>query len=188
MKNPKRDGQDHIPHDGSAHLNILIAGLGNPILGDDGVGWQVVSQVQSLHNALAPELEHSQVHIEYAWFSLGGLSLMEHLIGFDKAILVDAISLGEEFPQGYVHLLTPQDLPDLGYGHTNSSHDMTFKNALAMGRSLGAHLPEQIVIVGIECAPNFEFSEHLSPQVANALPEATQKVLQVLKKWIEESK
>ena len=56
----------------------IVVGLGNPILGDDGVGWRVAQAVQ----ALAPEAD-----VECQ--ALGGLSLMERLVGYQRAIIVD---------------------------------------------------------------------------------------------------
>ena len=53
---------------------LLIVGLGNPILGDDGVGWHVAECIQQL----LPQ-------IEVFCLSLGGLSLMEYLIEIGRA-------------------------------------------------------------------------------------------------------
>ncbi len=188
MDAESNDGQNHISHDGSAHLNILVAGLGNPILGDDGVGWHVVAQAQDLFSQCAYPLDDARYHVHFECFSLGGISLMEQMIGFDKAILVDAIHLEGASHIGSVYVLTPEELPNLGYGHLNSSHDTTFKDALSMGRKLGADLPSDIIIIGVESAPNFEFSENLSPEIVAALPLATQKVLDYLIAWIKETK
>ena len=54
---------------------ILVIGLGNPILGDDGVGWVVAREVEI-------RLGASEYNIEVDCLALGGLSLMERLIGF----------------------------------------------------------------------------------------------------------
>ena len=69
--------------------STLIIGLGNPILGDDGAGWRVAQEVRSRLGGLHSE----QVDIEC--LSVGGLGLMEHMIGYRRAIIVDAITTGE---------------------------------------------------------------------------------------------
>lgn len=184
----RHDGQNQNDTYGSAHLNILVAGLGNPILGDDGVGWQVVSQAKAKFSQMAKPSYTPSPKVHFDCFALGGINLMEQMIGYDKAILVDAIHLGGGHPPGSIYLLSLEELPEISYGHMNSSHDMTLKNALSMGRRLGAHLPEQITIIGIECEPNFEFSENLSPQISSAVPEAIQKVIQILEGWLDENK
>ena len=56
----------------------------------------------------------------------GGLRLMERLIGFDRAVIVDAICSGSR-PSGSVLRLQPDDLPTL---HTGSSHDVSLPTAL----------------------------------------------------------
>ena len=54
------------------------------------------------------------VHVEC--LGLGGLSLMEHLVGYDRAILVDTILTGEH-PIGTVSYFSLDELPDLAAGH-----------------------------------------------------------------------
>jgi len=65
----------------------IVIGLGNPILTDDGVGVKIAYE---LERAIGPNLP-SNLTITEA--SVGGLRLMELLIGYDRAILVDAIVL-----------------------------------------------------------------------------------------------
>ncbi|HMZ07522.1 MAG TPA: hydrogenase maturation protease, partial [Anaerolineales bacterium] len=64
-------------------MKTLIVGLGNPILGDDGVGWKVVEEIKK-------QTPSSQGDVDVICLSLGGLALMEHLIGYQRAILVDS--------------------------------------------------------------------------------------------------
>jgi len=150
----------------------IVIGLGNPILGDDGFGWIVAEEVRARIGA-------EQLFLDIECFSLGGLSLMERLVGYDEAILIDAIHLGQS-PAGALHVLSLADIPDEMAGHLSSSHDTTLKTALQMGKSLGAHLPESITIVGVETANSFDFSEELSPPVQGAVQSAVQIVFQLL--------
>jgi hydrogenase maturation protease len=149
----------------------LVVGLGNPILGDDGVGWSVADEVERW---LPPG---GAVAIERA--SLGGLSLMERLVGYDRAVIVDALHTGAA-PVGTVTRLGIDALPDPGAGHTTSVHDVSLATALAIGRTLGAAVPDEIDVVGVETAPQFEFSQTLSPAVAAAVPTAVATVFECL--------
>jgi hydrogenase maturation protease len=151
----------------------IVIGLGNPILGDDGFGWIVAEEVRTRVGAKEPNLD-----IEC--FSLGGLSLMERLVDYDEAILIDAIHLGQS-PAGTLQVFPLADIPDQMAGHLSSSHDTTLTTAIQMGKSLGAHLPESITIVGVETANSFDFSEELSAPVQAAVPIAVEKILQLLK-------
>jgi hydrogenase maturation protease len=156
---------------------ILIIGLGNPILGDDGVGWKVAEQVQA-HLANLPENE-PLLNYEIDFLSVGGLSLMERMVGYDAAILIDAIQTDDPVPGRIVHMKLEQ-IPNRAWGHLTSSHDTTLQNALEVGRKMGARLPHTIWVVGIEAQLVFEFAEILTPAIAAAIPEAMRIVLEHL--------
>lgn len=155
--------------------STIIVGLGNPILGDDGVGWRVAEEVHK-QILLDPALGKDVV-IEC--LSLGGLSLMEHLIGYKRAILIDAVNLNQS-PQGSIYHLSLDELPDYAAGHLTSAHDTSLQTALRLGQSMGAQLPEEIIIIGIESENVYDFSEELSPPVAEALPKAVKSVLNLI--------
>jgi hydrogenase maturation protease len=151
--------------------NTLLIGLGNPILGDDGVGWKVVEYLQQ--NCSLPS------NVETDCLALGGLSLMERLVGYEQAILVDAI-VTRQYPIGHVMHLELDDLPSQGAGHLSSSHDTTLQVAMNMGRTMGASLPEKIIIVAIESQNVYDFSEQLTPAVAASISKAAEIVLKIL--------
>ena len=67
-------------------MRTLIVGLGNPLVTDDSVGLRVVEELRPL---LADRAD-----VEVAEDYWGGLRLMERMIGFDRAIVVDAIHTG----------------------------------------------------------------------------------------------
>jgi hydrogenase maturation protease len=161
-------------------MKTLVIGLGNPILGDDGVGWVVAKQVQeALDNRQSSIVNCQSVEVDCA--SLGGLSLMERLTGYERVILVDAIFTGTK-PVGTVSQFTLSDIPDLTAGHSASAHDTSLRNALNVGRSMDVPLPkdENVFIVSIEAEHVYDFSEHLSPPVAAAVSRAVKTVLELL--------
>lgn len=149
---------------------ILIVGLGNPILGDDGVGWEVAEQVRQ-------RLQEPGVDIEC--LAVGGLRLMEFMIGYDQAVVIDSLTSWEN-PVGQVTSFALEDMPDLTAGHTTSAHDTSLQTALEMGRRMGFDLPEQINVVGIEAHQVYDFSETLSEPVQAAVPVAVERVLDLL--------
>ena len=153
-------------------MKTLVVGLGNPILGDDGVGWKVAGKIEQ---QLSPDQS-----IAVDCLSLGGISLMEHLIGYDRAILIDAFVSDEEI--GSIHMMKLKDMPNYSAFHISSTHDTSLQNAIELGRSLGAHLPEDIIVIGIATRRIYDFSEELSRPVAEALPQAAKIVLDLLEK------
>ena len=61
--------------------DTLVVGLGNPILGDDGVGWRVIDELDGM--------DHGDASLQQA--CVGGVSLMEIMVGYRRAIIVDAV-------------------------------------------------------------------------------------------------
>src|SRR5687768_17598145 len=155
-------------------MKTLVIGLGNPTLGDDGVGWKVAEAVKQ---QLTPDLP-----IDIDCVSLGGMSLMEHLIGYQRAILIDAFALEE--PIGSILVLKLSELPNYSAFRIPSAHDISLQNAIKLGQSMGAQLPEDIIVVGITTTHIHDFSAELSLPVAQTVPKALHIVLDLLKQDI----
>ena len=151
----------------------LIIGLGNPILGDDGVGWAVADEVAERQPADSP--------IEIEKLSLGGLSLMARMTGYERVILIDAMQTGTH-PLGSVSVFPLTELPNPFSGHSASTHDTSLLTALDTGRQLGVPLPnnDDITVIAIEAENIYDFSETLSPSVSAAVPTAAQYVMELL--------
>lgn len=167
-------------------MKTLVLGLGNPILGDDGVGWKVAEEVRKRllppsSPTPLPEGDGSHV-VDVDCLSLGGISLMEHLIGYQRAILIDAFAMEESI--GSILVLRLSELPNYSAFHTTSAHDTSLQNAIKLGRSMGAQLPEDITVVGIATQHIYDFGEELSPPVAQAVPQATRIVLDMLEQKV----
>ena len=182
-------------------MKTLIIGLGNPILGDDGVGWRVaeevaqrlpspptpaplrppISELRNGGNEGGEEGRRGEGEVEVDTASLGGLSLMERLTGYERVILIDAIFTGQK-PVGTVSQFALSDLPDLTAGHSASAHDTSLRNALTVGRKMNVPLPkdDDVFIVAIEAERVYDFTEELSPAVAAAVPQAIETVLHLI--------
>ncbi|MFC2063851.1 hydrogenase maturation protease [Chloroflexota bacterium] len=151
----------------------LVIGLGNPILGDDGVGWIIAEKLSKLLS--------ERTDLEFEFLSLGGLALMERLEGYEKVIIIDAICSGKK-PKGFVHYFPLNELPDRSSGHTTAAHDTNLRTALEVGRSMGIVLPKEnnIIVIGIEAENVYDFSEDLSPAVEESIPNAIDLFLSVI--------
>jgi hydrogenase maturation protease len=150
-------------------VNILVIGLGNPLITDDSVGLRVIEH-------LKPLLAH-RTDIEVSEDYWGGLRLMERMIGFDRAIVVDAIQTGAE--PGTIHELLPDGIATQ---RSASAHDVNLATALQFGRQAGAHLPDNdhIRLIGIEAQDILNFGEECTPEVAAAVPKAVEAVMQAI--------
>lgn len=147
----------------------LIIGLGNPLVSDDSVGLRVAAE---LRRQLVGR-DDVEVTEDY-W---GGLRLMERMIGYERAIVVDAINTGAS--PGTIHHLTTGSIATQ---KSASAHDVSLPTALAFGRQAGAKLPEDrnVSLLGIEAQDLVNFSEQCTPAVAAAIPRAVREVLQIL--------
>lgn len=150
-------------------MKILVIGLGNPLITDDSVGLRVIEQLKPLL-AHRPDVEVSEDY----W---GGLRLMERMIGFDWAIVVDAIQTGAE--PGTIHELAPDGIATQ---RSASAHDVNLATALQFGRQAGAHLPDNdhIRLIGIEAQDILTFAETCTPEVAAAIPKAVEAVVRAI--------
>ncbi len=159
-------------------MKTLIIGLGNPILGDDGVGWKVAQEVERRLPPSPNGRGDGGEGIVVECLSLAGISLMEHMIGYQRVILIDSLNTGK-YAQGEVVTFSLDSLEDLTHGHSASAHDLSLKGALKLGRSMGADLPrdEDVQVVAIEAAHVYDFTEELTPEVAAAVPKAVEIVM-----------
>lgn len=152
-------------------MRTIVIGLGNPILGDDGAGWRVIEQMQ-MYLPASPL-------IDFECLSLGGIGLMEHLIGYDRALLIDAF-VSEAEAVGSILSRRLDDLPNYSAFHITSAHDTSLQHAIQLGKTMGAHLPAEVMVIGIATRPIHEFGETLSAPVAEAIPEAARLGLKLL--------
>jgi hydrogenase maturation protease len=141
--------------------SILVAGIGNIFLGDDGFGSEVARGL--IQRPAFPE-------VRVADFGIRGLDLAFALVdGWDTTIIVDAMPRGGE--PGSIYVVEP-DLSTIdGDGVALEAHAMDPMRVLALARSMGAEL-KNILIVGCEpetFGPPDEGQLGLSPCVAGAV-------------------
>jgi len=146
----------------------LVLGLGNPILTDDGVGIQVVQAAAARRSPTDA--------VTFAEASVGGLRLLDFLVGYDRVVMVDAIRSHDGRP-GEIYRLCPSDLP--ASIHSGSTHDLSFREALGLGRRLGMVLPEdkEIVLLAVEVEDILTFGDSCTPAVTAAIPRIVDAVL-----------
>ena len=133
---------------------ILILGLGNPILSDDGIGL-----------ILTENLEGKFPGADTASITLAGLELLDILAGYDHVFLIDAATgTGGE----------PGELKEISDGkgalHLFTSHGANFFDLLKLGRDMGLKMPEPAAVFGIEIGNATDFGTNLSPPLKSALP------------------
>jgi hydrogenase maturation protease len=155
-----------------AQARVLVAGVGNVFLGDDG--WGV---------ALADRLARRELPagVEVVDYGIRGMDLAYAMAdgGFDAVVLLDAAPRGEV--PGTLYVIEPEvDAADV----VIDTHGMDPAKVLAMVQGIGGR-PPRTLVVGCEPANRLgadveEFVVELSEPVRAALPEAERLVESLL--------
>jgi hydrogenase maturation protease len=151
----------------NARRNTIVIGMGNPVLCDDSVGLKIA---RSLEKALL-----GVEGVAVTELCAGGVRLMEAMVGYDRAIIIDA-TLSQNGEPGTVYSLNV-DGASLTH-NTCSTHDASLAMSMDLGKMAGLHLPEDIRIWAIEAGDVKTFSETLTDGVAAAVPVLTARVIQ----------
>jgi len=169
------------PHAPIQKPRILVAGIGNIFLGDDGFGVEVA---QRLAKSSFPD----SVRVED--FGLRGFDLAYALQdGYDATILVDAFPNGE--PPGTVYVVevdTKAESDESAQEGFMQPHAMNPMNVLRMARAMQGQL-KRVLLVGCEPASfgGEEGAMGLSPAVEAAVEEAVTVITRLVERTLEET-
>ncbi|HEY5512964.1 MAG TPA: hydrogenase maturation protease [Geomonas sp.] len=150
---------------------VVIIGMGNPLLSDDGVGIAVA-------RAVAQRLR-GRMNLTVTELHTGGFRLMEAMAGFQRAVVVDAMLSGAT--PGTLQRFDPKGF--VTTKNTFSSHDTDFATAYDLGRMAGVPLPEQVSFWGIEAREFDLFGERFSDEVSAAVPGAVNLIVAEIIQW-----
>jgi hydrogenase maturation protease len=151
----------------SPEVQARIVGLGNVILGDEGVGVHVARFLAE--SGRLPE------GVDCLDGGTGGLAMLGLLQTARRLILVDATLDGA--PSGTIRRLRPRFARD--FPPSLAAHDIGLKDLLDSFYLLGDAPPDVVLFtVSIPAAPDLGMD--LSPEVASAVPVAAERVLQEL--------
>jgi hydrogenase maturation protease len=155
---------------------ILVAGIGNLLMGDDAFGPRVIE---------ALEKEALPMNVELRDMGTAGLTIATDLEGYDAVVFVDSMDMEGE--PGRLHQfrvdvkeITPTEAMELS---RLTVHEVGLEGLLKFSKAIGT-LPDRVFIIG--CKPErmgAEFS--LSPKVRLALPEAVERIKKLLGKIVE---
>lgn len=145
-------------------MKVLVLGVGNPILSDDGVGIHVAREL----------MKRKLPGIDVEELAASGLELLDVVRGYDKVIIIDAIQTTKGKP-GELHILEEKDFEKSIHG--SSPHGINIATALALGRKLvPKEMPKEVVFFAIEAEDLVNVNERLTPKVAKALPRIVERI------------
>jgi len=151
-------------------MAILVLGLGNSIMSDDGFGVRAVELLSSRY----------RFHGELRLLDGGtlGLDLLPHLEGVEHLLIIDALQM--KAAPGTVFRLEGEEVPR-AFASKLSVHQMGVQDLLAVAEMMG-HLPKELVVWGVQ-PENIEMGTELTPTVAAALEPVLAGVLEELRRW-----
>lgn len=147
----------------SEQTQTLILGIGNTLMGDEGIGVRVVEQLSALP---LPE------GVSCLDGGTGSFLLLEPMQKAGRVILIDATADGS--PAGTVSYLRPKFAKD--YPRTLTAHDIGLKDLLDAFYLMGDEVDVRLFAVSID--PLGEMSLDLSPVMENAIPVVVNRILE----------
>lgn len=144
---------------------VLILGIGNLVLNDEGVGIHIIHMLKSIG---MPD------DVDILDGGMGGTGLLDTMQQYQNLILIDAAV--DEYPVGTVRRLTPHyttDYPRLLYAHDKGVCDMIC--AIQSQR----HSPH-IEMLAISVGANRTLGMQLSPEVRRVIPQVLQLIFEIL--------
>lgn len=172
MLTGQRPSKYPLPMSSTIPKKLLILCLGNPTVSDDAVAHVIAAELEN-------RIDDPNITIETA--QAGGPALLDLMTGYDSVIVVDGIKTGMHKP-GEITYFQPEDYDTTRRG--TAGPDMSFFEALKLGRRKDLRVPDEIRIIAIEIEDNMTVREELTPEVAKAVLPAVQTVLNLVSTMI----
>lgn len=149
-------------------MKTLILGIGNSILGDDGIG---VCAAQELATKISDE------NTTVMDVGVDGLNLLEIIRGYDRLIVIDSI-VTENGEVGEIYRLKPEQIYHPS-GFSVSPHHFNLATTLEIGKRLmPGEIPEEVTVFAVDTEEATEVTEEMTEKVRQALPRVVRLVLE----------
>ena len=148
---------------------ILILGVGNLLMNDEGIGIQVVQNLEKGGVSGADIMDGGT----------GGFHLLGFIQSYQTIVFVDAAL--DDYPAGTVRVLHPKFAKD--FPKQLSAHEIGLKDLIDATFLLGQK-PE-FYLVAISVKDFQDMGMDLSPEVQAAIPEAVLKIRELIKELVE---
>lgn len=155
----------------SGRPSVLVLGIGNILLGDEGIGVRVLEALQRIALPYDVELIDG---------GTAGADLLDVLSDRRKVIVIDAIDA--DCAPGTILRLMINDF-NISDSRGTSLHEVGLLATLAMARHLGS-APEEVILIGV-VPYKLDLDLELSVELKGLIPEIVQHVLAELKEVTE---
>lgn len=148
----------------------LVLGLGNPLMGDDGLGLALLEGLRAGWQC--------EPAVDLVDGGTWGMNLLPTIEQASRVLLLDAINVGRE--PGSLVVLQRDELPRL-FALKISPHQIDLREVLALAELRGT-LPAEITAVGLQPAV-IDMRTELSPALVERLPDVIGLVRDILEDW-----
>ena len=150
---------------------VLVLGLGNPLLADDGVGLEILERLKKIWG--------TDPQVEFLDGGTQGISLVAYFTSRRAVLILDAAAFGKE--PGTIHVI--KDPQNHATPRGIAAHEGNAGEILAAAALLG-DLPEHVTLVGLEPA-EVKTRMSLSEATTNKLDDAAQTANEALKELVK---
>ncbi|MDH4003051.1 MAG: HyaD/HybD family hydrogenase maturation endopeptidase [Xanthomonadales bacterium] len=150
---------------------VLVMGIGNTLLQDDGIGVHVTELFKSLSPA--------DPNVEVLDGGTIGLSLLPEIEDADAVVIVDASEIGER--PGTIRIFRGQEIDRQLSGKKRSVHEVALYD-LFSAAAIRDRSPEQRVLIAIQPAST-EWGLEPTPEVKAAIPAACDALTSLTRQW-----
>lgn len=151
-------------------MSILVLGLGNAVMSDDGFGPRAVAELTRKH-AFPDE-------VTVLDGGTLGLDLLPRFEGVSRLLILDAVDMGA--PPGTLFRLEGEEVPR-AFATKLSVHQMGVQDLLAVAELQG-NLPAELVAIGVQPG-SIEVGIDFTPDVERAIPEVLRTIEEELTRW-----
>ena len=149
---------------------VLIAGIGNVLLGDDGVGPFVIQQLESNYGFSS--------NVELADLGTPALDLAEYLAGADVVILIDSAKFGGE--PGDIRIFRKSEILRIPPRPRLDPHSPALRESLSLLELMG-RMPRELLLIGVQ-GGCFDSASKLSSPLRECVPDIVDVVLREVRK------
>lgn len=150
--------------------SIVVLGVGNILLTDEGLGVHVVEDLKANYT-FTPQ-------ISLIDGGTMGMELLTYMRGMKKILLIDAVNGGEA--PGTIYEFPHRELEQYFTDHI-SVHEVGMQDILRI-RAIQENPLEDAIVIGVE-PESLDVGFEPSAPVQKALPEIKERVLRVLREW-----
>lgn len=137
--------------------DTVVLGLGNPLMSDEGIGVRLLDRLAASADKYPS--------VDFVDGGTGGLSMLYHLEGRHKVVIVDCAYMGAD--PGEIRKFRPDQARSIKKLASQSLHEQDVLKIISLARELG-QCPEQVVIFGIQ-PQNTALGHELSSRLADRM-------------------